>query len=959
MSSSSNLSFLTGYNAEYIAQLYNEYLKNPASVDASWRAVFQDLNDSDQAILRDISGASWTPKEMRRGQVKFGTPVNDDSKSAKASRGDKAAAASSAPVSPQAALDSIRATQLINSYRRYGHYLAQLDPLGFYQPKGHPELDPSFHGFSSADFDRPIQLGGQLGIEQATLAQIVAALQSIYCGSIGFEVEQVDNVQEREWLRSRIEGGAATINFTNEEKKLALKSVTQGEVFETFLATKFVGAKRFGLDGGESMMPAIEEILRTAHKHGMKETVFGMAHRGRLNVLTNICGKNFTSLFVEFTGFASNPDDILGSGDVKYHMGNTADKDLGGATVRVSLTPNPSHLEFVNAVATGKVRGKQKLRKDTERREVLTCLMHGDAAFAGQGIVQETLLLSELEGYKTGGTIHIITNNQIGFTTLPKHARSGPYSSDIAKMLGCPIIHVNGDDMNAVLFTARLCAEYRQTFGRDVVMDLIVYRRNGHNEIDEPTFTQPAMYKIIKERPSCRTLYAAQLCREGVITEADADKYVDEYKKVLEDAFDAVKSYKANKADMLEGQWSGLTQPRGLIEDGKTSVEEKDRLKQMGEILTTVPAGFNLNPKIARQLEAKKQMFESGEGFDWATAEALALGTLIQEGFDVRLSGEDVKRGTFSHRHAVFFDQENNDKEYAPLQNVRTVEAFEVHNSPLSELAVLGYELGYTWADPRSLVIWEAQFGDFVNGAQVIIDQYIASAETKWLRMSGLVMLLPHGSEGQGPEHSSARPERFLQICAEDNMQVTNITTPANYFHALRRQMVRNFRKPLINMSPKSLLRHKLATSTLAEMSGSTAFKRVIDDEQVKADKVKRVVMCSGKVYYDLLDEREKRGLDNIALVRLEQLYPFPFERLMGVLAAYKNATDFIWCQEEPQNQGYWFFTSPRLDAVLNEAGHKGKRFAYAGRIEGAAPSTGYLKVHNEEQAALVKQALG
>ena len=965
MSSSAALaSILTGFNAEYIANLYSEYLKNSAGVDASWRNFFTDLRDDEAALLKEITGASWASKEFKKPNAPFGITTADEAMKGGSKPANKAAPAAAVPAhaaapSTQALKDTIGALMLIRAYRTLGHFGATLDPLGIKQPLGHPDLNPAAYGFEDADMSRTVYLGGIMGMESATIGQLVNALRATYSNRIGIEYQQILNAEEKSWLESRIEPNFARGAFTAEEKKQFYKELVAAQGLEDFLHTKYVGTKRFGLDGGEAYVPCLEEIVRRGVQLGVREVGIGMAHRGRLNTLTNVMGKPYTKLFAEFNGVPSNPDGTPGSGDVKYHMGYSHDREIAGQTVHMSLSPNPSHLEVVNPVITGKVRAKQNLRGDAARKQVLTMLIHGDAAFAGQGLVMETLMLSELKGYTVGGTVHIIINNQIGFTTTPDCSRSGPYSSDLSKMLACPIFHVNGDDVEAVAYVARLAIEYRQQFGRDVVIDLICYRRNGHNEGDEPMFTQPLMYKKIKEHESTRAIYGRQLVAEGVMTETEVKATVDEFMKRMEDSFESTKSYKPNKADWLEGNWSGLKPAYGDERRGETAIDS-DSLYMLGDRMTTLPEGFNLNSKIARQFEAKREMFSKGEGFDWATGEALAFGSLLLEGHPVRLSGQDCERGTFSHRHAVVNDQMTETK-YAPLNNIKPGQAqLEVLNSPLSEAAVLGFEYGYSWADPNALVLWEGQFGDFVNGAQVIIDQYIASAESKWLRMSGLVMLLPHGFEGQGPEHSSARLERFLQLSAEDNWQVCNFTTPASYFHALRRQMKRDFRKPLIVMTPKSLLRHKLAVSKAEDFMGDTTFHRVLWDnarDHLKAKDIKRVIICSGKVYYDLYEEREKRGLTNVMILRLEQLYPFPAKALTEELSLYPNA-DIVWCQEEPKNQGAWSFVNSEIEDMLIAAKHKVTRAKFVGRPAASAPATGYLKRHTEEQAKLVNEAL-
>ena len=957
--------FLSSSNAEYIAHLYTQYLVNPHLVDKSWQEFFDSLADDEADLLRELNGASWTPSENKRTKRGFSHTASvmstEDIATASPANKNKTFDGATEEEMQRMASDSIAALMLIRAYRMRGHLLAHLDPLELKEHKEYQELEPSFYGFTNGDYDRRIFINGVLGRDYATLREIMEILHATYCDKIGVEFLHLTDPEEKAWVQKRIEEPRNHTDFTENGKRAILQRLTAAEGLESFLNTKYTGTKRFGLDGGEALIPAIEQIMKRGGQMGLEEIVLGMAHRGRLNVLTNVMGKPFTALFAEFQGQASNPESVQGSGDVKYHMGTSSDRDFDGNEIHLSLTANPSHLECVDPVVVGKVRAKQVLKKDYDAEKVLPLLLHGDAAFAGQGVVAETLMISELPGYRVGGTIHIVINNQIGFTTMPKYGRSGPYPTDVAKMLAAPIFHVNGDDPEAVVHVARIATEFRQEFKKDVVIDMVCYRRYGHNEGDEPAFTQPIMYEKIKAHETVRSQYAKVLVGEGVMNPKEADEMVEEFKNFLEDAFEATKSYKPNKADWLEGEWSGMRiAPDEDPRRGKTAVTE-DELKRVGKVLTEVPDDFEANSKIVRQLKAKASMFEKGESFDWATAEAAAFGTLVDEGYSVRVSGQDVGRGTFSQRHAILYDQKTEEK-YIPLQHVSENQArFEVHDSPLSEFAVLGFEYGYSLADPKTLVCWEAQFGDFVNGAQVIIDQFIASGETKWLRMSGLTMLLPHGYEGQGPEHSSARPERFLQLCAEDNMQVCNLTTPANYFHALRRQMHREFRKPLIIMTPKSLLRHKLAVSSADMMTGDSTFHRFLWDDKwndlKKPDKIKRVVLCTGKVYYDLFEKREEEGIDDIMLIRIEQLYPFPHDALVEELKQYKNA-EFVWCQEEPKNQGYWFFVEPLLESVLTEAKLKNSRPQYVGRVAAAAPATGLLKVHKQEQDALVAEAL-
>ena len=951
MSRLDKTTFLYGSNGTFIAELYSRYLDDPTSVDESWRSFFADLAEEAPSVLKELEGPAWGRERSH---------VIANGHTATGAGNGHAAGVIEAPGigTHQATLDALRALTLIRAYRVRGHLIADLDPLGLARQTEHPDLDPATYGFTEADYDRPIFVNGVLGFQIATLRQILDALKATYCGHVGIEYMHMQELEQRQWIQARIEVPRNQTEFTREGKRAILERLMVAEQLERFLDRRYTGTKRFGLEGAESLIPALEQVIKRGGQLGMKELVLGMPHRGRLNVLANMMGKPFAALFSEFQGNPANPADVQGSGDVKYHLGTSTDREFNGTSVHLSLTANPSHLEAVNPVVLGKVRAKQSQRGDTNRDEVVGLLMHGDAAFAGQGLVPESLELSELKGYRTGGTIHVIVNNQIGFTTSPSFARSSPYPSDVAKIVQAPIFHVNGDDPEAVVHVARIATEFRQRFKKDVVIDIFCYRRHGHNETDEPAFTQPIMYRTIAEHPTTRQIYAQRLAEEGVITEAEAEAMVNDFLAHLDSQYEAAKNYKPNKADWLEGAWSGLEVASGDLRRGETAVS-METLKQVGNALTTVPQNFNLNRKIARQLEAKKKAFEAGEGIDWSTGEALAFGTLCAEGTFVRLSGQDSGRGTFSQRHAVLVDQETEER-YIPLNNVREAQAqFEVIDSPLSESAVLGFEYGYSLAEPHALVLWEAQFGDFVNGAQVIIDQFISSGEAKWLRMSGLVLLLPHGYEGQGPEHSSARLERFLQLCGEDNLQVCNLTTAANYFHVLRRQVRRNFRKPLVITTPKSLLRSPEAASKLVEMGPGTYFRRTIDetDPLVDAPKVKRVVLCSGKVYYDLRHARRERKIDDVAIVRLEQLHPFPAKALAESVGLYKNA-DVVWCQEEPQNMGAWTFVDRRIEQVLTELGGKAKRAQYAGRPEAAATATGLLKRHNAEQAKLVDEAL-
>jgi 2-oxoglutarate dehydrogenase E1 component len=949
-------SFLTGANATFIAELYARYLKDPGSVDPSWAGFFAEMADDARAVLGELNGASWA---RERTSVIGNGPAEAAAKNGgAAARAPAKGGALDADAIRAAGTDSIQAVTLIRAYRTRGHLAANLDPLGLEPPKHQPELQPEYYGFTEVDLDRPIFLANRLGREIATLREIIAQLRETYCGHVGIEFMHIQDPEQRLWLQERMEQGRNQTEFTPEGKRAIFDRLVAAEGFEQFLDKKYTGTKRFGLDGGESLIPGLEQIIKRGGQLGLKEIIVGMPHRGRLNVLANMMGKPFQAIFSEFQGHSANPEDVQGSGDVKYHLGTSSDREFDGNTVHLSLTANPSHLEAVDPVVVGKVRAKQQQRKDAERTQVMGLLMHGDAAFAGQGLVAETLALSELRGYRTGGTIHYIVNNQIGFTTAPSYSRFTPYPSDLAMAVQAPIFHVNADDPEAVVHVCRIAIEFRQKFKRDVVIDMICYRRFGHNEGDEPGFTQPIMYRTIAEQPTTRQIYADRLVAEGTLSAEDAKGTVEKFHAYLDEQFQAAGSYRPNKADWLEGKWSGLATATADDRRGTTAVDLKV-LKDVGLKLTEFPKDFAVNSKITRQLEAKRKMIETGEGIDWATAEALAFGTLCAEGIPVRLSGQDCGRGTFSQRHSVLVDQ-NTEERFVPLNHVKDGQApYEVIDSPLAENSVLGFEYGYSLAEPNALVLWEGQFGDFANGAQVMIDQFISSGESKWLRMSGLVMLLPHGYEGQGPEHSSARLERYLQLCAEDNMQVVNITTPANYFHALRRQMKRNFRKPLVIMTPKSLLRLKAAQSNLADMTDGSSFHRVLPEaEKLKDDDaVHRVVLCTGKVYYDLAAERAKRSIKDIAIVRLEQIYPFPANTLGAELNRYPNA-EVVWCQEEPENMGAWSFVDRPIEQVLSKLTVKARRPRYVGRRAAASPATGLNKRHQQEQAELVDAAL-
>ncbi|MGH6785719.1 MAG: 2-oxoglutarate dehydrogenase E1 component [Novosphingobium sp.] len=915
-------------------------------------------------------GPSWARPNWRLGaaeddltQALDPTTIRSAIKAAAA----KGGAPLDAKAVEEAAADSIRAMLLIRTYRVRGHLAADLDPLGLAKQELPADISPEYHGFTGAALDRKVFLGGVFGLQWTTIRELVEILKRNYCGKVGFEYMHIADVEERRFIQDRIEGGDKAIDFTPEGKQAILGAVIRGEQYEKFLGRKYVGTKRFGLDGGEAMIPALEAVIKYGGVRGVKEIVYGMAHRGRLNVLANVLAKPYRVIFHEFSGGTANPEDVGGSGDVKYHLGTSTDREFDGISVHMSLVPNPSHLETVDPIVLGKARAQQVFRDDIgkdKHKTVLPVLIHGDAAFAGQGIVWECFGFSGVRGYNTGGCIHFVINNQIGFTTSPQFSRGSPYPSDVAKGVQAPILHVNGDDPEAVTFACKLAIDYRQTFGRDIVVDMWCYRRFGHNEGDEPSFTQPLMYARIKQHPAVSAIYAGRLVEQGVIDKDYASETAMRFTQTLEQEFEASKSYKSNEADWFAGRWSGLhapADPETARRNIHTGIEQK-LFDSLGRTLTTVPGSVTIHKTLARVLDAKREMFASGAGFDWATGEALAFGALLSEGYGVRLSGQDSGRGTFSQRHAVWVDQTDEHK-YIPLGTLPHGR-FEVHDSPLSEYGVLGFEYGYASADPKSLVLWDAQFGDFANGAQIIIDQYIAASEAKWLRANGLVLLLPHGYEGQGPEHSSARLERFLQLCAQDNIQVCNITSPANYFHVLRRQMHRPFRKPLVIMTPKSLLRHPLARSEASEFVGEAHFKRILSDKNGAADEdTKRVVLCSGKVALDLMEARDAAEVEGTQIIRIEQLYPFPGEPLAARLAKMPKLEDVVWCQEEPKNNGAWFFVEPEIEQALGEARCPERcgvaRARFAGRVASASPATGLAKRHEAEQGALIGNALG
>ena len=947
-------SFLGNNSSEFVENLYADYLNNPKKLPEQWRKFFDGLNDNKDEIFKNVNTPSWSPKKKLRNIVT--NPIQEVEKNIINSNG------SVSNNTLEAAKDSVRANMLVRAYRIRGHLISNLDPLELQERDEHLELKPETYGFSDNDLNKKIFLDGVLGIQTDTLKNILSVVKKTYCKNIGFEFMHMSDPKERQWIRDRIEGKEKEINFTDNGKRAIFKKLVEAEGFEKFLHIKFVGTKRFGLDGGEALIPALEQIIKRGGHLGVKEVKIGMPHRGRLNVLANMMQKPFKAIFKEFFGQSITSKKDF-EGDVKYHLGASANREFDGNLVHISLTDNPSHLEAVNPVVLGQVRAKQFFHKDKKRKKVVPVLIHGDAAFAGQGVVAECFAMSGLPGHNTGGTIHIIVNNQIGFTTAPRFARSSPYPSDLAKMVQAPILHVNGDDPEAVVHCAKIATEFRQEFNRDVVIDMVCYRRFGHNEGDEPSFTQPLMYRKIKNHPTTLQLYGKKLLDEGLFSKEDIENTKKEFKDFLNKEFSSAKDYKA-KMKWFDGVWSRFKPEIGQDRRGVTGVDKKELLS-IGKKITEIPKNFHIHKTLLKLFEIKRKMFTSNQPIDWATAETLAFATLLNDGFSVRLSGQDSGRGTFSQRHSVLRNQDNHER-YIPLNNLsKNQKRFEIIDSLLSELGVLGFEFGYSLSEPETLVLWEAQFGDFSNGAQVVIDQFIASGESKWSRASGLVMLLPHGYEGQGPEHSSARLERFLQLCAQDNLQVVNCTTPANYFHALRRQMHRNFRKPLIVMTPKSLLRNKKCVSNIDDFTKKNSFHRILEDhsylkgsnliELRKDKKIKKVVICSGKIYFDLLEAREKAKDDKTVFIRIEQLYPFPVKHLGKVLKRYSNAK-FFWCQEEPMNMGGWNTARYYIDRTLKIIQVKGEKVNYIGRNAAASPATGNLSKHLVEQKDILEK---
>ncbi len=951
-------SFLAGNNSSFIEEFYSDYLRDPNSLPKEWKDFFDGLKENNSDALKSLEGPSWAPKKkIKKNNFSLEDLIFEESREE----------ASQSPLLLQeAAKDSVRAIMLIRAYRIRGHLIANLDPLGLMKRDEHPELKIETYGFSKNDLNKKIFLDGVLGLQEGTLSEILSILKTTYCGNIGYEFMHMGDPDEKAWIRDRIEGPEKEINFTENGKKAIFKKIVEAEGFEKYLHVKFVGTKRFGLDGGESLIPALEQIIKRGGSLGAKEIKIGVAHRGRLNILANVMGKPHKAIFSEFFGSTVTAKRDF-EGDVKYHLGASSNREFDGNLVHISLTDNPSHLEAVNPVVLGQVRAKQFFHKDPERKKVIPLLLHGDAAFAGQGVVAECFAMSGLPGHNTGGTIHIIVNNQIGFTTAPRFARSSPYPSEVAKIAQAPIFHVNGDDPEAVVHCAKIATEFRQKFNRDVVIDMFCYRRFGHNEGDEPSFTQPLMYQTIKNHPTTLNIYAKKLENEKILTNEEVNKEISDFKNYLENEFNESKDYKQDM-NWFEGVWSRFSPAPGKDKRGITGVS-KEKIISIGKKISTVPEGFTIHKTLEKLLEIKQKMFTENVPIDWATAEALAFGSLLEEGYSVRLSGQDCGRGTFSQRHSVLRNQVSHER-YIPLNHLsKNQKQYEVIDSLLSEFAVLGFEFGYSLSEPDTLVLWEAQFGDFANGAQIMIDQFITSGEAKWGRASGLVMLLPHGYEGQGPEHSSARLERYLQMCAQDNVQVVNCTTPANYFHALRRQMHREFRKPLIIMTPKSLLRHKQCVSYLDDFTKENTFHRVLSDRAYNKDfgliklkedkKIKKVIMCSGKIYFDLIDAREKTKNDEVAIIRVEQIYPFPVKRLGRELKRYSKDAEFYWCQEEPMNMGAWNTVKRYIDRTLDIINYKGKSVDYIGRRPSASTATGNLNKHLAQQKEILEKVVG
>ncbi len=929
---------LAGSHSGYVDGLYEEYLKNPQNVEPSWRAFFDEassINDPD--VAHAPIRASFVALAQERDR--------------RARRGEGMA--------PEAATKQAGVLRLINYYRVRGHQAANLDPLGIAEKPTVRDLDPAFHGLGEQDMDTEFNTGSLVGPERMTLREIIALCQQVYTGSIGAEYMYITETSEKRWIQQRLEGQAYQAMLEPEEQKQVLMQLTAAEGIERYLHTKYVGQKRFSLEGGDSLIPALDAALRTGCAAGAEEAVIGMAHRGRLNVLVNILGKSPSELFAEFEGKNISEDDIWASGDVKYHMGFSTDVEIDGRRCHLVLAFNPSHLEIVNPVVQGSVRARQDRRGDSDGDQILPILIHGDAAFAGQGVVMETLQLSEAEGYGTGGTLHFIVNNQIGFTTPNpievkpgRNSRTSLYCTDIAKMLEAPVFHVNADDPDAVVFVTKLAADYRAKFGKDVLIDLVCYRRHGHNEADEPAVTQPQMYQIVRKMKTTRALYAERLAKAGVVKDGAAEQLNDDYRAGLDQGVNIARKTLGMVGNEHTVDWSQYTADDGGAECDTTV--PLDKIRELSERMLALPENFTLHDRVKRIWKDRAKMAAGGAALDWGYAEAMAYASLVDGGHNVRLTGQDSGRGTFFHRHATVHNQADAGGDYTPLANLGSGH-FEVLETLLSEEGVLGFEYGYSTAAPDCLVIWEAQFGDFANGAQVVVDQFISSGYAKWGRLCGLVMFLPHGYEGQGPEHSSARLERFLQLCAQRNMQVCVPSTPAQMFHMLRRQQVRHLRAPLIVMTPKSLLRHPLSVSTLEDLTEGRFQLLIPDQDGLDPAAVDRIVFCSGKVYFDLYKARKEREIGNVALVRIEQLYPFPEEAYAALIESYPHARDIVWCQEEPENQGAWYQIKHRLQQPLDPARHT---MRYATRPGAASTATGYMALHARQQEHLIGEAL-
>jgi len=951
-------SFLHGINAAYIEEMFERFQSDPNSVPTDWKEFFTGITDNIKK--QNTLKASWskeTEVELSNGDLVSAVDGNWSRKSYSEEIQIDNKNSLTVEEIKQQTLDSIGALRLIRAFRVNGHLIANLDPLNLKEITQHPELDYRNYGFTDKDLNKDIFIDGSLGLSSSKLSEIIKILSETYSGSIGVEFVHIQDPDQKQWVQERIEEVRNKTHFTDKGKIAIYRRLLEAEMFEKFLDKKYLGTKRFGLVGSESTIPGIEQIIKQSCLSGIEDIYIGTAHRGRLTLLSSVMEVPLRAIMAKFQGGGEDPNEVLGSGDVKYHLGISSDREFEGKKIHLSLTPNPSHLESVDPVVVGKVRAEQTMLQDKTNDKVIGLLIHGDAAMAGQGVVAETFAMSQLRGFRTGGTIHFVINNQIGFTTVPHYGRSAPYCTEIAKIIQAPIFHVNGDDVESVVHVCRLAVEFRNKFKTDVVVDMFCYRRSGHNEMDLPEFTQPLMYKKIKEHKTALKIYEEKLKDESILKDAEILNQHEEYKKILEEEFALSNTYKSNKADWLEGSWKGLSTASFDARRGKTSVTIED-LNSIAREIHEIPENFNIHKRIKKIYEERLNSVLNNTGIDWATAESLAFATLLNEGFGVRLSGQDSGRGTFSQRHAVLYDQMN-EKRFVPLRHFRDKQGFfEVIDSFLSEYGVLGFEYGYSQVDPRTLVLWEGQFGDFANNAQTIIDQFITTGERKWLRMSGLTLLLPHGHEGQGSEHSSARLERFLQMCAEDNIQVVNCTSPANYFHVLRRQLHRDFRKPLIIMTPKSTLRHKKNVSSIDQFINGSTFHRVLREEisPQEEKKISRLLLCSGKIYFELQDEIDKLKKENIFILRIDQLYPFPYDVLKDEFKRFPEA-EIYWVQEEPSNMGAFRFAKHRIESVMTSL-NKNEELLFIGRKASASPATGILDRHIENQKNILRLAI-